>query len=330
MAVQIDAAINSGNSGGPVLNDAFQVVGIAFQSLDAAEAESVGYFIPNVVVEHFLDDIARNAAYTGFPCPGFSWQATENASLRASLSLPDDAGGVLVQRVDALGEAAGVLRKGDIVTHLDGYAVSRAGTVPFTLGERICFTYRVTGKFVGDRVRVRVLRDRAEKEVVYALPRMGEARLVPVHDSRRQPEYLIIGGLVFQSLSEPFLDSVYGASFLFDAPVHLIELYNHAQKKDDGVEEIVVLAQILSADVNEGYDDAGGVTVLSRCNGERVLSLRHLAEIIDKRGGKFLRFEHGQDEVIVLDRRAAEREAGDILDTHCIPHERSVGLMKKR
>lgn len=34
LGVQIDAAINSGNSGGPAMNANFELVGIAFQSLD--------------------------------------------------------------------------------------------------------------------------------------------------------------------------------------------------------------------------------------------------------------------------------------------------------
>lgn len=53
LAVQLDAAINGGNSGGPVLNERWECVGIAFQSIDPAEADSIGYFIPHDVVQHF-------------------------------------------------------------------------------------------------------------------------------------------------------------------------------------------------------------------------------------------------------------------------------------
>ena len=43
LCVQIDAAINSGNSGGPALNSQFECVGVAFQSFDSSEAENIGY-----------------------------------------------------------------------------------------------------------------------------------------------------------------------------------------------------------------------------------------------------------------------------------------------
>lgn len=42
LSIQIDAAINPGNSGGPVVNDNGEVVGVAFQSLDADDVENIG------------------------------------------------------------------------------------------------------------------------------------------------------------------------------------------------------------------------------------------------------------------------------------------------
>ena len=43
LGVQIDAAINSGNSGGPVFNDLDECVGVAFQSMKQDDAENIGY-----------------------------------------------------------------------------------------------------------------------------------------------------------------------------------------------------------------------------------------------------------------------------------------------
>jgi S1-C subfamily serine protease len=43
LAVQIDAAINSGNSGGPVFDSKGLCVGVAFQSLKHEDAENIGY-----------------------------------------------------------------------------------------------------------------------------------------------------------------------------------------------------------------------------------------------------------------------------------------------
>lgn len=42
LGIQIDAAINSGNSGGPAFSAAGKCVGIAFQSLKNDDAENIG------------------------------------------------------------------------------------------------------------------------------------------------------------------------------------------------------------------------------------------------------------------------------------------------
>mmetsp|Transcript_5326 Transcript_5326/g.12968 ORF Transcript_5326/g.12968 Transcript_5326/m.12968 type:complete len:684 (-) Transcript_5326:163-2214(-) len=90
LMIQIDAAINSGNSGGPALNEDGKIVGVAFQALD--EAENIGYIIPNPIIDHFLQDIEVHGKYTGFCRLGVSWQTTENEALRQYLQLvpPED------------------------------------------------------------------------------------------------------------------------------------------------------------------------------------------------------------------------------------------------
>ena len=55
LAIQVDSAINSGNSGGPVLNHEGHVVGVAFQGL-GRDTDGIGYVIPAAfVVARFLE-----------------------------------------------------------------------------------------------------------------------------------------------------------------------------------------------------------------------------------------------------------------------------------
>lgn len=53
MAIQTDAAINSGNSGGPMMKGD-KVIGVAFEHLN--HAQNIGYAIPVMIVKHFLND----------------------------------------------------------------------------------------------------------------------------------------------------------------------------------------------------------------------------------------------------------------------------------
>ena len=150
LGVQIDAAINAGNSGGPVLNEEGACVGIAFQSLKDGDTEGIGFVIPTPVIAHFLADYARNGAFTGFPSVGFEWQPLEAPALRASLGMGGAKGGkggqqkgVLVTRVEPTAPGGDALRRGDVLMAFDGAPISCDGTVPFRAGERIAFGHLV-------------------------------------------------------------------------------------------------------------------------------------------------------------------------------------------
>lgn len=78
LGIQIDAAINAGNSGGPAFNDAGQCVGVAFQALKSHDAENIGYVIPSPVINHFLKDFETNGKVTGFPRLGIAWQVSKS------------------------------------------------------------------------------------------------------------------------------------------------------------------------------------------------------------------------------------------------------------
>ena len=63
--VQIDAALNQGNSGGPIINDQGQVVGVA--TLVAKKAENMGFAIPSDDAMSFLDE--ASVTYTTLDAP---------------------------------------------------------------------------------------------------------------------------------------------------------------------------------------------------------------------------------------------------------------------
>lgn len=300
--------------------------------MDPSQADSVGYFIPYCIVQHFLDDIAYHKRYTGFPFAGFRWQRMENPHLRRAMSMSPSQNGILIKWVAETSDASRVLRRGDIVTQIDGVAVSNAGTVPFRSGERIGLEFLVTSKFSHDFLTVSFLRNGETHVESYQLSSMEEHRLVPVHDARhlvrRQPEYMVFGGLVFQTLSEPFLRSVYGQNWLLEAPVRLIDEYYRGTRSKAGKKEIVVLAQILATDSTSGYehDDGNDIVIVRKFNGQDLHSLSHLAQLIDGApvSAGDACFELEGDDVIILDRATAEEEEEAILFTHCIPAPRSL------
>ena len=136
LGVQIDAAINSGNSGGPVFEGSGQCVGIAFQSYAGSDVENIGWIIPTPVIHHFLDDYLRNGPNTAFPVIGMKWQRMESEALRSSFGMTKDQKGILIRSLAPTSQAAKILQPGDILQRFEGVNIACDGTVPFLSGGR--------------------------------------------------------------------------------------------------------------------------------------------------------------------------------------------------
>jgi S1-C subfamily serine protease len=105
LAIQIDAAVNYGNSGGPVLL-AGKVVGIAFQSLSGGQ--NINYILSSPVIDRFLKDIA-DGAYDGVPDIEADVQIVENEDMKRFYGLTEGRG-IFAQVHQE--PAARILRKG--------------------------------------------------------------------------------------------------------------------------------------------------------------------------------------------------------------------------
>eukprot|EP00878_Enallax_costatus_P009462 GHUV01009887.1.p1 GENE.GHUV01009887.1~~GHUV01009887.1.p1 ORF type:complete len:535 (+),score=127.38 GHUV01009887.1:151-1755(+) len=252
LAVQIDAAINSGNSGGPAFNSSGQCIGIAFQSLKHEDAENIGYIIPEPVIAHFINDYERNGAYTGFPCLGVEWQKLENPDMRKALKMQAQHKGVLIRRVEPTAPLHTVTQQYNILMSFDGVDIANDGTVPFRSGERISFSYLVSQKYTNEQAVLRLLKD--GQEVTETVTLRAPNKLIPFHIKGKPPSYFIVAGLVFTPATVPYLRSEYGKEYDFDAPVKLLDKMMHAMADAEG-QQVVLLSQVLASEVNIGYEE---------------------------------------------------------------------------
>lgn len=322
LGVQIDAAINAGNSGGPAFNDRGECVGIAFQSLKHEDAENIGYVIPTPVITHFITDYVRSGDYTGFPILGIEWQKMENPDLRKALGMKGIQKGVRIRRVEPTAPAYKYLQASDILLSFDAEDIANDGTVPFRHGERIGFSYLVSQKYTGERAKVKILRDGKVKE--FDIDLATHKRLVPAHIKGKPPSYYILAGIVFAAVSVPYLRSEYGKDYDYDAPVKLLDKLLHSMSQCDD-EQLVVVSQVLVADINIGYEDIVNTQVIA-FNGTPVRNLKHLAIMVEKCTDPFLRFDLEYQQIVVLETNAAKAATPEILATHCIPSAMSDDL----
>ena len=152
--IQTDAAINSGNSGGPLVNAAGEVIGI--NTATSTTAENMGFAIPISSVKGMLSQLIESGkasrAYLGV----YSMEITPEAA--KEYNLPVDSGAYLYSQssyssiVKNSPAAKAGLQNKDIVTAVNGVKVGAAGSLSDLIGE-----YKP-----GDTVQLTVIREGKE------------------------------------------------------------------------------------------------------------------------------------------------------------------------
>lgn len=152
--IQTDTAINSGNSGGPLINKYGQVIGINSSKMSSsygsgeASIEGIGFAIPSNEVSKIVDDIMKYGYVTGKPQLGISCQdVTETISRMYNMPV-----GVYVVEVTkgSASDKAG-LKSGDIITAIDGEKVTTSDELNtqknlHSAGDTIKVTYMRNGE----------------------------------------------------------------------------------------------------------------------------------------------------------------------------------------
>jgi S1-C subfamily serine protease len=313
LIAQIDAPINSGNSGGPVVS-ARSVVGIALQSLK--EGENVGYMIPATVIRHFLDDVA-DGHYDGFPRLGVDFQDLESEAQRLSLGMNQRQTGALVARVDHGSPADSFLLPGDVLLEIEGLSVANDGTVARPRLGRVYLVEVFQSKQMGESVSVSILRSGQSMQGNIELT--PHQFLVPGRRTEQAPQYLVFAGFVFQPLTVNYL------IYFEETPV---DLGNHALIQNTVTPErsqIILIQKVLPHPVNRGYQDLEDC-IVETVNGVVPKDMSHLAQIIDSAKGRWLNIVTEDRSYLTVDLSAARNAQDSILTSFGIARDRSPGL----
>jgi S1-C subfamily serine protease len=318
MAVTVDAAINDGNSGGPVVKDG-KVVGIAFQAMD--EAENIGEMVPTPLIRHFLKCVDEGLA-PAIPSLSIAWQTMQNPVLRLSNGLKDGDSGVLITHVDYGGAAWGVLRVGDVLQNLGGYSIANNGTIFYEESYRMALHAVLGMHFVGQPLKVQVLRDGKPLELIVILKE--PAHLVPMANYDKDPTYYIYGGIVFQPLTLDYLEE--WSSWPQKAPRELVQTYYRGVRSEEQ-QQYVVVTQILADRVTVGYETISEQGVL-KVNGQQPRDLRHLIELLEAETG-IIKIDITKGMSIVLQASDVRESTPRILERYRVPRDRSPDLLPK-
>ena len=313
--LEVSSDIQGGGWSEPVVAGS-RVVGL----LTAQDGRN-GYAMPASFIQSILD-ARRKGQYHGLGFFHFFWQPAKNPASLARLKLPGEPRGVIVDNVpDRPDGGEQVIKPNDILLNIDGFDLDMQGDYRDPeFGNINLENLAVRRKWAGEVVKLRVWREGAPLDISYRLPRFEYTNsLVPyaVHD--QEPDYLIVGGLIFEPLTDAYLQS-WGAEWKRNSPFRLNYYNNEEATKDRPA--LVLLSQVLPDPYNIGYQDQKFL-VLDKVNGRRVSRLADVREALSQPidGSHLIEFVPGDTiRRIVLGAGEAERDAtARVLKRYNIP-----------
>ena len=325
LRIQVDAALNFGNSGGPAVSNG-KLVGLVFSLIQ--NAQNIGYLIPVEEIRLFLDDI-KDGVYDGKPQTFDLIQTVENDGLRRRLGLPKGVNGVMVAQ-PYRDDPSYPLQEWDVITHIGETPIDSDGKVGIRYDLRLSASYLVQKFAKNGLLPLKVYRD--GKHVDVKLPVRSNRELVIPYLMNEQPRFFIFGPFVFSQTTQDYLDrlgSQRGTSSFGRRPSQLVvRRFDKPAFQDE--ELIVVASPLFPHRITRGYDDPNRA-VLSEVNGILVRNLRHLVEILRDSRDEQLAFKFASagvltHETMVFNRADLMAATGKILEENGIRYPYSADL----
>ena len=174
--IQTDAAINRGNSGGPLFNMDGQVIGVNTAILSPNGGSiGIGFSMSSNVVTKVVDQLKEfgetRRGWLGVRIQDMTPEIAE------SMGLADAVGALVTDVPDGPAKAAGI-QAGDVITRFAGQEVADAGDL----------TRRVADAPIGEAVPVIVQRDGRTETLAVTLGRREEAEAATMPASAPAPE----------------------------------------------------------------------------------------------------------------------------------------------
>ncbi len=314
LAVQVDAAVNPGNSGGPALSEG-KIVGVVMQVIK--QSQNIGYLVPVSMVKHFIEDM-KDGRYDGFADIGLGTQKLENPALRRYYGLDENVSGKLINKVVFNSSLAGKVQEGDILTAVDGHKIEDDGTVEFRRHEYTHFHYFIDAYQIGEELTFDIIRDQKPMRVSARLKHTSDDMyLVKTTRYDEMPSYFIYGAYVFSPLTR---------NLILSTNRNRLKLsYLASQWKEEKRSEVVVLLKVLASDMSRG-DNNFGMWPIDKVNGEHFKDFQTFYTLVMESKERYVVLEDKDGVKVIIDSYEAKQKQDEILQKYNIEFDRSVDL----
>ena len=188
--IQTDAAINRGNSGGPLFNMDGDVIGVNTAILSPTGGSiGIGFAMSSAVVENVVDQLKE----FGETRRGWLGVRIQNVTeeLAGALGLEEPEGALVTDVPEGPASEAG-MESGDVIVAFDGTEVADTRELVRMVGNTA----------VGKTVQVRVFRDGETQNLSVTLGRRETAEAVPASAPADEPVQEELLGVEFSTLTE--------------------------------------------------------------------------------------------------------------------------------
>ena len=305
LAIQVDAAINSGNSGGAAIDSNGDIVGVAMMTL--SNTNNISYLVPSIIVNTFLKDI-EDGKVDGFGQDGLLINYIRNDSVKDYFGLHDDKG-ILITKVEYGVED---FKENDILLEIDDKVIANDATIDSKFGRVNC-TLLLHQKQIGETIKVKVLRDKKEIAFTHTIQRLNP---LIKKEFAKEPKYIIFGGLTFTPLTKNYMTAISTKADSIDM------LFYDKGKSEDFTEPVIWMQTIFPHKVNRGY--FSGAYVVQSVNGIKVMNFNHFVSLIDELKSEFVVIETLNSLKIILNVKEAKDSFRDLQSIYGFNSDRRV------
>lgn len=294
-SLQIKAEINPGDSGGAVLNNKDEILGISIQRVK--DSKNIGYAVPSSIINTFLRDI-KDKKVDGFHGNSNIYQNLDNETIKKYYKTRNT--GVLVVDIDIEEKQ---LKVNDIIIRANGYKISSKSKL-------FSFFHK---KQVGESLLLSVFRNERIVNIDY---RLNYSKGLLHQEFIEKPRYFIFGGLVFTPLTRNYLQSIGMTQYEMDM------LFYEQKRSLEYNEPLAWIERKFSHNINKGYNSK--VEIVDKVNNIKVKDINHFINIIESSKEKFIVIDFIKKQRVILEKREAIKSFQEIKNKYNISSDRNL------